>query len=123
MGEKRNGQRLPKREEQKRGERERERRVGREMTKKRKRRSIPLEDDTIVGSRVQEFGGGIVGEGSDEFVVSLDGARGGLGVALVEVEDVSVQVDGEDVLSLPEGSEKLCFYSSLEGKGPACKLE
>ena len=81
-----------------------------------------MEDNAIVGAGVEDLGGGVVCERGDELVVALDDAGGGLGVGLVEREDVAVQVDGKEVLALPEGAEHLGLDASFEGEGPVREM-
>jgi hypothetical protein len=63
-----------------------------------------LQDGAIVGTRVNVLRIWVVSEGSDEFVVTLEDACRSVGIVGVKVSNVTVEVNGEDVVALPQGS-------------------
>ena len=74
---------------------------------------VPAGDDGIVGSSVEAVGLLVVGHGGDELVVSLQHLLGGVGLVLVQVVEVTVQTQGDHVVTLPQDT----LLHVLEGVG------
>jgi len=79
--------------------------------------SVPPGNDGVVAASVEGVCGPVVSNAVDGFVVTLDNPDVGPGVALVEVDQVTTEREGNKVLSLPQATNLHVLNGGTELEG------